>query len=182
MITPVTIWYLEMLSPDWCRPGFSDDPEVAVVQAKIPSPELSRFLYASVGGDWYWLDRLSWSYDRWMTYLNRPEVQTWVAYVAGTPAGYIELEAQPEGNVEIAYFGLLRSFIGRGIGKHLLSVGIEQAWKMNAQRVWVHTCSLDGAHALKNYQARGFQLYKEENLFEDLPDKPVGVWPGAYEK
>ncbi|HIK56526.1 MAG TPA: GNAT family N-acetyltransferase [Synechococcales cyanobacterium M55_K2018_004] len=176
MLTTVTTWYLEMLSEDWLRPSFSEHPRLNIVQAEVPSPELSRFLYTAVGGDWYWLDRLSWSYERWLTYLDRPQVQTWVAYVAGTPAGYVELEAQLGGDVEIAYFGLLRPFLGQGIGKHLLTVGVQQAWRMDATRVWVHTCSLDSPFALKNYEARGFKRYREEVHTETLPEQPFGPW------
>ncbi|MBD0389968.1 MAG: GNAT family N-acetyltransferase, partial [Nostoc sp. C3-bin3] len=53
------------------------------------------------------------------------------------------------------------------------------AWAMGARRVWVHTCSLDSSHALANYQARGFQLYKEEIYQQELPEKPIGPWAGA---
>lgn len=176
----ITIWYLEMTDRSAFRPKYTDDPQLQVVQAEIPSPELNRFLYASVGGDWYWCDRLTWTYDQWWNYLNRPEVETWVAYQSGTPAGYIELEAQPDQSVKIAYFGLMRGFMGRGIGGHLLSVGIQQAWDRGASRVWVHTCSLDGPHALKNYQARGLKIYRQERCTRDMPDAPPGPWPGAY--
>ena len=167
----VTTWYLEMRSPDQLRPARVERSDLAIIQAQIPSPAFSRFLYASVGGSWYWLDRLSWSDERWMAYLDRPQVETWVAYVSGTPAGYIELEAQSAGNVEIAYFGLLPQFIGQRLGGHLLTVGIQQAWQMQAERVWVHTCSLDGQYALKNYQSRGFTLYDTRTAIEVLtPD------------
>lgn len=180
MLVDVTTSYLEMLDPGQLRPALSDNPKLVVTRAEVPSPELSRFLYTSVGGDWYWVDRLGWTYSRWLDYLNRPEVQTWVAYISGTPAGYIELEAQSCNNVEIAYFGILRQFTGQRIGGHLLSVGVKQAWAMDAQRVWLHTCSLDGPYALANYQARGFQLYKEETRIQQVPDKPIGPWLGAY--
>lgn len=179
MQVDVTTWYLEMLDPGHLKPAFCDHPALEIRRAEIPSPELSRFLYTAVGGDWYWLDRLSWSYDRWLTYLDRPAVQTWVAYLSGTPAGYIELEAQPQGNVEISYFGLLRQFTGQRIGGHLLTVGVQQAWAMAAQRVWVHTCSLDGPYALQNYLARGFRQYDECIHSEEVPETPIGPWPGA---
>ena len=32
---------------------------------------------------------------------------------------------------------------------------------MGASRVWLTTCSHDHPHALKNYLARGFQLFNE---------------------
>lgn len=179
MWVEVTTWYLEMLDRNQLRPALPGSYNLKVEQVEIPSPEFSRFLYSSVGGDWYWLDRLTWTYAQWLDYLNRPEVRTWVAYISGTPAGYVELNAQPDGNVEIAYFGVLRQFIGQRLGGHLLTVGTEKAWTMHARRVWVHTCSLDGPYALANYKARGFQVYKQETHSKELPDKPPGSWAGA---
>lgn len=178
MSTAVVTWYLQMLSPEQLRPCPRPAGDVQLLQAELPLPALNRFLYAAVGGDWYWRDRLSWSYARWMAYLDRPEVQTWVLYRRGTPAGYIELEKQAGDDVEIAYFGLMREFIGQGLGGWLLSEGIAHAWAMGARRVWVHTCSLDGPHALKNYQARGLQLYDEKNAIVPDVGKPDGPWPG----
>jgi len=179
MWVEVTTWYLEMLDCHQLRPALPGKYELKIEQAQIPSPEFSRFLYTSVGGDWYWHDRLNWTYTQWLDYLNRPEVQTWVAYISGTPAGYVELESQPDGSVEIAYFGVLRQFIGQRLGGYLLTVGTEKAWAMNARRVWVHTCSLDGPYALANYKARGFQVYAQETKTQELPDKPPGLWAGA---
>ena len=175
----VTTWYLEMLSPEGLQRREPPEGEVHVERADIPSPELSRFLYTAVGGDWYWLERLSWDFTRWLTYLDRPAVETLVVYVSGTPAGYIELEVQADDNVEIAYFGLLPRFIGQGLGGYLLSVGVARAWAQGARRVWVHTCSLDGPNALANYTARGFLVYDQRVDSWDLPDEPSGPWPGA---
>ena len=179
MQVEVTTWYLEMLGVDQLKRVGPPLAEVHVERADIPSPELSRFLYTAVGGQWYWIDRLDWDYARWMAYLDRPAVETLVLYAAGTPAGYVELEVQPEDNVEVAYFGLLPRFIGQRLGGHLLSVGVERAWAQGARRVWVHTCSLDGPHALANYQARGFRVYDQRTQLIDLPAEPPGPWPGA---
>lgn len=169
-------WYLEMLSPQQFSPKLLSRAGLIVQQLGIPCPEFSRFLYDSVGRDWAWWERRTWSYDRWRTYLSRPEVQTWIAYDAGIPAGYIELEAQPQNTVEIVYFGLRPQFIGQGMGGHLLSVGVQKAWDMGAQRVWVHTCSLDSPHALRNYQSRGFKLYDSQVSFETLPGHISEAW------
>ena len=43
-------------------------------------------------------------------------------------AGYYELRRDKDGGVEIAYFGLLPEFIGRGLGGALLTSAIEEAW------------------------------------------------------
>jgi len=112
----VTTFYLEMTSPGELRPSGALVRDLSIQRAIVVSPELNRFLYTAVGGDWFWLDRLGWNYERWLAYLDRPELETWVAYIEGTPAGYFELELQDEGNVELAYFGLLPQFIGLGIG------------------------------------------------------------------
>ncbi len=179
MKTRLTTWYLEMLSPDDLRPKRTELPGLTVLQATQPCPEFSRFLYTSVGGHWYWRDRLPWTYDQWLTHLTRTELETWVAYLSGTPAGYVELVAQPDQSVKLEYFGLLPQFIGQGIGGHLLTFSIERAWAMGAQRVWLHTCSLDSQHAYKNYEARGFQLFNTvENIIDKLPHPP-GPWPQA---
>jgi GNAT superfamily N-acetyltransferase len=177
----VMTYYLEMTDPTQIRPAAVRDTRLQVQRAEIPAPEFNRFLYTAVGGAWYWLDRLTWTYEQWLTYLDRPEVETWVGYVAGTPAGYFELERQNAGNVEIVYFGLLPRFIGRGMGGQLLTVSLERAWQMDTTRVWVHTCTLDGPAALPNYQARGFRLYMQELTEVEVPDVVRGPWPGTHD-
>ncbi|MGV9562268.1 GNAT family N-acetyltransferase [Streptomyces sp. NPDC003480] len=183
----VTTWSLEQTSPADLRPATAPEGDVRIVRAEVPSPEFSRFLYASVGGDIRWTDRLGWPYARWQEYLDRPGVETWVAYDRGTPAGYVELDPVDEGVVEIAYFGLIPAFRGRRIGGHLLSYGTARAWdladrwpgRVPTKRVWLHTCSKDGEFAMDNYQRRGFRLF--DTKVEEEPDVPTpGPWMGAY--
>jgi GNAT superfamily N-acetyltransferase len=177
----ITTWYLEQTSPSDLRPAAPAD--VDVVRAELPSPELSRFLYTAVGGGWHWTDRLGWTWQQWQTFLDRPGIETWVAYVRGTPAGYVELDgATTSGVVEIASFGLLPDFTGRGIGGHLLTVGLRQAWALGPERVFVHTCSLDGPNAMANYQARGMRLFRTETTDEAVSSAPPGPWPGAGQR
>ncbi|CAM5458466.1 MULTISPECIES: GNAT family N-acetyltransferase [Streptomyces] len=188
MTITVTTWHLEQTAPDDLAPATAPPAEqrVEIVRAEVASPEFSRFLYASVGGDIAWTDRLGWSPARWREFLGRPGVETWVAYERGTPAGYIELDAQPEGVVEISYFGLLPAFRGRRIGGHLLTYGTARAWDLagrwpgraKTRRVWVHTCSQDGPYALDNYRRRGFRVFATEVTEE--PEAPApGPWPGV---
>jgi GNAT superfamily N-acetyltransferase len=179
VLKTVLTYHLEMVDRSDLRPAKVALADVVLMQAEIPCPELNRFLYTAVGGPWFWVNRLGWTYDQWLAYLDRPELETWVGYVSGTPAGYFELEAQEGGSVEIAYFGLLTAFTGRGLGGHLLTAAIQRAWDMGASRVWVHTCTLDHPRALRNYQARGFRVFKEVVSEEDLPDRTPGPWPGA---
>ena len=152
-------WYLQMLSPKEIRPKILL-PETQLVRLEIPFPALNRFFYKEVGKLWQWTDRLNWSEEEWRNWVERENAQTWMLLLRGTPAGYFELDDQ-DGNVEVAYFGLLPQFLGKGLGGGFLTAAIEKAWEMGAARVWVHTCSFDHPNALKNYQARGFQIYRE---------------------
>ncbi|MGV9877772.1 GNAT family N-acetyltransferase [Streptomyces sp. NPDC003006] len=192
MSLTVTTWSLEQTSPRDLLPAAVPEGDVRIVRAEVPSPEFSRFLYASVGGDIRWTDRLSLTYAEWQKLLDRPGVETWVAYDRGTPAGYVELMARGElgdaapGVVEITYFGLLPAFRGRRIGGHLLSYGVARAWDLAerwpgltpTERVWLHTCSLDGEHAMDNYQRRGFKLF-DTKVEQEAEVVAPGPWPGA---
>ncbi|MFP3987239.1 GNAT family N-acetyltransferase [Streptomyces sp. E11-3] len=182
----VTTWSLEQTSPADLHSAAVPEGDVRIVRSEVPSPEFSRFLYTAVGQDIRWTDRLALGYDQWREQLERPGVETWVAYEKGTPAGYVELEAQEEGSVEIVYFGLIPAFRGRRIGGHLLSYGTARAWDLAerwegitpTKRVWVHTCSKDGPHAMDNYLRRGFRLF--DTKVEEEPDVATpGPWTGA---
>jgi GNAT superfamily N-acetyltransferase len=183
-----TITYLEQTSPDDLVPARTPAEPVEVRQAEEPSPEFHRYLYTAVGGDWHWTQKLSWDWDHWMTWLTRPGVETWVAWVRGVPAGYAALAPQPGTEVEVENFGLLPSFTGRGIGGHLLTVALQRSWTLAerhddldpVKRVWLHTNTLDGPNALANYRARGLRPYRTTT--EQRPDAegaPPGPWPGA---
>lgn len=178
VIVQVVTHHLELTDPGELRPG-RPSPGLEIRRARVPCPELSRFLYTAVGGGWHWVDRLDWSYERWLAWLDRSEVETWVAYAEDTPAGYFELEEQPEGSVEIVYLGLIPRFVGRGFGGALLTAAARRGWERGARRVWVHTCSLDHPGALGNYLARGFRLFREETAEREIAAVPPGPWPGA---
>jgi GNAT superfamily N-acetyltransferase len=190
MTTAVTTWSLELTAPDELRPaaGPAAGSGVRIVRAEVPSPEFGRFLYTAVGADCSWHDRLPWPPEQWRALLEQPGTELWVAYAHGTPAGYVELAGQDEGVVEIVYFGLLPDFRGRGIGGHLLSYGAARAWDLAGRwpgraptrRVWVHTCSLDGPHALGNYQRRGFRVYDTVSAPPaGRPRRPLGAGSDA---
>lgn len=151
-----TTYVLEMVTPDDLRPREADLPDLRVERLGVRSAELNKFLHTVVGYEWRWGGRADWGETEWRAYADR--VETWVAYLSGTPAGYFELEKRAEGDVQIHTFGLLPQFIGRGLGGPLLTRAIRCAWEMGASRVWLSTCSHDHPHALKNYLARGFQV------------------------
>lgn len=175
----VTVTFLEMLSLAELRPSQRRVIDFTVVRVAEPAPEFARFLYTAIGSEWYWIDRLPWALAEWQAHVIRPEVETWVGYVNGTPCGYFELECEPGPEVQVTYFGLLAAYIGRGLGGQLLTAAVQRAWALGPRRVWVHTCTLDGPTALANYQARGFRVYKRETANRELDETPPEPWPGA---
>jgi GNAT superfamily N-acetyltransferase len=160
--------YLELSSPEALASAPAPAAHARVERVEECPPSFFRYLYVAVGGAYHWVDRLPWADDDIRRYLATPGVSLWVLYVAGAPAGYFELKRHEDGAFEIAYFGLLPEFIGRGLGKYLLTEAAREAWRQGASRVWLHTCTLDGPAALPNYRARGFRPYKEEVYSVDL--------------
>lgn len=162
MVTETT--YLEMRSPDQLHPRLCTDERLQIRERTERDWQFNRDLYAGVGAHWAWIDKGLWTDTQWQEYGHAPELRTFGAYYDGSLAGYYELRRDEEGGVEIAYFGLLPEFVGRGIGGALLTSAVEEAWRMSpdVNRVWVHTCTLDHPRALANYEARGFVIYRVE--------------------
>jgi len=158
----VTRTYLEMRDPAELKPARSADPLIRIEPQPHCSVELFRTLYVEVGKNYHWIDRLPWTDEDIAKYLLQPEISLWLMTYDDKQAGYFELRECDDGSTEIAYFGLLADFIGRGLGKHLLTRAIEQAWADGAKRVWLHTCTLDDPAAMPNYLKRGFQPFKTE--------------------
>lgn len=155
----VVTYYLELPSKRRLRKPTSSDSPLRVQRAEIPSPDLNRYLYAMIGRDWGWTDRLGRDLETWTAYLDRPELETWVAYLRGTPAGYFELERQPGRNCEICIFGVAPFALGQGVGGRLLAFAAERGFDGGADRVWLHTCTRDHPRALQNYVSRGFRIF-----------------------
>lgn len=178
-ITEVVVTHLETTDPSDIRPARDPDVHVELVRAGRPAPELSRFFYRSVGGDWYWLDRVDWTLEQWTAWVERPGHELWTAWVDGVPAGYVELDRVGD-ECEIAYFGLMPGFAGLGLGGWLLTRALQRAWEVEGtRRVWVHTCELDSEAALHNYRARGLRDCGTEIEHWDLSLPSPGPWRGA---
>jgi GNAT superfamily N-acetyltransferase len=156
----VTRTYLELTSPHALRSA--PLPPAFRIEHAHPCPiPFYRYLYTEVGRDYRWRDRLSWTDAECAGHLASSNVSIYVLYGGGAPGGYFELKMERDGSIEIAYFGLMRHFIGRGLGKAMLSEAANRAWSLGASRVWLHTCTLDDAAALPNYLARGFEKFHE---------------------
>ena len=127
--------------------------------------QLNKFFYKNIGKKHKWIDRLVWTENQWMDYVSSEKVKTYVLKYKGDLAGFFELIFHSEKNeIEIAYFGILEEFQNKKLGSYLLSQAIQQSFKSDINRVWVHTCSLDHKNALNNYIARGMKIFKTETI------------------
>lgn len=140
---------------------------VQLTRARL-APDAYRAMYAAVGERWHWRDRLLLTDDELDAYFASPDVHLWALRVGDVVAGYFELQRYADARVEIMYFGLAPGFIGRGLGGWLLTRAAEEAFALGAERVTLHTCTLDSPHALPNYLARGFVIVREETYVHTL--------------
>jgi ribosomal protein S18 acetylase RimI-like enzyme len=168
MLTQVTRTYLELSSAADLRPAPVPDPAPRVERVGECPASFYRYLYAEVGRAFHWVDRLRWSDEAIRRHLEAPGLSLWLLTWEAAPAGYFELARHEDESVEIAYFGLLPEYIGRGWGRHLLTAAARAAWESSPTRVWLHTCSLDHPAALPNYLRRGFRPVREEAYTADL--------------
>ena len=130
-----------------------------------PNFQLNKFFYKQVGKKHRWIDRLSWSNEKWINFISNKNLETYVISEPDDLLGFFELLHNPDLNeTEISYFGLLEEYIGKGIGGYALSEAIKKSFEKNIKRVWLHTCTLDHPNALKNYIARGMTVFKKENI------------------
>lgn len=175
---PVTRTYLEITSREDFKPARISDERVRIERIVECTPALYRYLYRAVGRNYHWTDRLGWTDDEIRAHMLKPGVSLWIMFHGGLPAGYFELEKHGDGSVEIAYIGLLGPFLGRGLGRHLLTHAVERAWESGAGRVWVHTCTLDHPAAMPNYLKRGFRPFREETYTAIVPaERRTGASP-----
>ena len=161
---PVVRTYLELTDPAAIRAPAAPprtDAEITIAKVEPPDGATSRWFYEHVGRDYQWTDNLGRTEAEWQAWADR--VETWVLAVDGERAGYHELRPEDGASVEIAYFGLLAHAQGRGLGGHLLTHALRRAFEL-APRAWLHTCTLDGPHALPNYEARGLRPFRTEVL------------------
>ena len=135
---------------------------------KIVEPkdfQLNKFFYKNIGKTHNWVDRLVWTENQWINYVNDLNVKTYVLKKENDLAGYFELIFHRDKNeTEIAYLGLLDEYKNKRLGSYLLSTAIKIAFNNESNRVWVHTCSLDHKNALNNYIARGMTIFKTETI------------------
>ena len=131
-----------------------------LLRLEEPTVGFYRYLYDAIGSRWGWTERSEMSDDELLSVFTDDEVEIFVLFMGGIPAGSFELDRRVEGAVELRHFGLVPEFIGRGLGKHLLASAVDAAWDHEPERVWVRSSSLDHPRGLLTYQWAGFVPYQ----------------------
>jgi GNAT superfamily N-acetyltransferase len=165
----VTITYLQMTErpahPHLLPPqGFN----CSLLRLRRPTVRFYRYLYDTVGEPWLWYERRAMADEDLAAIIQDERVEIYVLNVDGEPAGYAELDRRYPRDIELAYFGLMPDFIGKGLGRYLMTWAIDTAWNHAPDRLWVNTNTLDHPKALPLYQRCGFRPYRQEHkLFDD---------------
>ena len=127
--------------------------------------QLNKFFYKQIGKKYNWIDRLVWTDKNWIDYISNKNLLTFVLKQKNDLAGFFEIIIHNSNEVEIAYFGLLEEYFGKGLGGYLLTDALRKSFYVNGiKRVWCHTCSYDHKHGIKNYLSRGMCIFKTETI------------------
>ena len=135
---------------------------LSLARAANPPVHFFRYLYDAVGAPHEWTDLHAWSDEEVAAFAQNGAVRLNVAYLGGCPAGFVMLDLRARPVADIAYFGLMPEFVGRGLGAWLLLEGVHAAWDEGIDRLTVNTCTLDHPAALPLYRKAGFAPVREE--------------------
>lgn len=144
--------------------------ELRLERWPAPTADSYRTLYRRVGEHWLWFSRLELSDSDLLQIIHDPKNRIWaVLDRRGIEVGILELDFRQAGQCEIAFFGLVPELAGKGHGKWLMAMALQLGWgEPGVERMWVHTCTLDGPNALAFYQKSGFTAYQRQ--LETFPD------------
>ena len=165
MIEEVKRNYLDINSLQDLKEGMKPSDDYSLSLIDPINFQLNKFFYKNIGKKHKWVDRLSWTEEKWINYVSSERVRTYVLKFKDDLVGFFELIFHPEKNeIELAYLGVLEEYQNRKLGSYLLSQAIKKSFSTNINRVWAHTCSLDHKNALNNYISRGMKIFKTEIL------------------
>lgn len=167
--------YMEMTSPSQARLEFPAIDGLRIVAAGAESAELLRSLYREIGQGYMWVVRRNWSVSDFERRLSRKGYKAWIAEIHGETAGFIEMHATKDGDVQFDVTGVRVPYRGRGLGKYLISLAVQEAWKLGPKKVFLVPRTYEHAHAVPNYVKRGFKLVKVRPTL-------IGVPPGLEQE
>lgn len=168
------VTYLEMRERFRLNLKQHDD---VILERWAPGRDDFQKLFCQIGQDWLWSSRLVVEPDSLDQILRDPKREIYRPMKAGSALGLLELAFCDPENPEVAFFGLVPSAVGSGIGKWLMAQAVDLAWsRPETRRLWLHTCTADSPQAIHFYQACGFRAYRRAIEVLDDP-RCSGVLP-----
>ncbi len=144
---PMTVTFLEMKGKPSIFPPPQPLGKVAILRAAKPPVHFYRYLYDTIGGPYHWVDRRRMTDSAVEAVIHHEQVELYVLYVNGCPAGMAELDFRETGTGLLAYFGLMPEFIGKHLGYFFLYHAVQNAWLKPISILLVNTCTLDHPRA-----------------------------------
>ncbi|HEY0106519.1 MAG TPA: GNAT family N-acetyltransferase [Rhizomicrobium sp.] len=166
---PMVVTFLEMAAKPSALPPPSPRGKVAMLRANHPPLHFYRYLYDTIGEPYFWVERLKLSDAALAATVQHPEVELYVLYVDGNPAGMAELDMRDPVTGQLAYFGLMPEAVGKRLGYFFLYHAVSNAWARPISKLLVNTCTLYHPRALPLYQRLGFVPYSREDRYIELP-------------
>lgn len=154
------VTHLEMTAPP--QAAMPPAAPEGIALARLTGADVARYraLFAAVGEPWLWFGRRRLSDAALAEILADAAVEAYAVTRDGADIGLLELDARAGTEVELAYFGVIPSAVGTGLGRFMMATALRRAWARNPARVFVHTCTLDHPGALGFYRRAGFVPYK----------------------
>jgi len=166
---PMTVTFLQMRAKPAALPPPQPKGKIALLRAEHPPVHYYRYLYNTIGEPYYWVDRRKLSDEALGETIHHPQVELYVLYADGCPAGMAELEFRDAAQAQLAYFGLMPDYVGKGLGYFFIYHSVAIAWLHPISTLLVNTCTLDHPRALPLYQRMGFEPYSREERYIELP-------------
>jgi GNAT superfamily N-acetyltransferase len=166
---PMTVTFLRMDAKPSALPPPMPKGRVAILRSANPPVHFYRYLYDTIGEDYYWVDRRKLTHPQLAQIIQSPQVELYVLYAEGVPAGMAELDMRETATGQLAYFGLMPEAVGKRLGYYFLYHACLNAWAHPISKLLVNTCTLDHPRALPLYQRLGFVPYSREERYIELP-------------
>ncbi len=128
-----------------------------------------RSHFREVGQNLLWFSRLFMTDEKLRSTLDNPANASFVFQRGTEMLGLLELNFEDTANCELAFFGLVPSAVGHGLGRMLMDEAIRRAFAKPIGRLWLHTCTLDHPAALSFYLRSGFTPYARMVEIHDDP-------------
>ena len=74
-------FYLHLLSSSDLIKSNCKDKNLEVILEKKPTIDFCKFFYKEVGKDFFWRDRLKWSDQDWLDYINSNFFKLYISFI-----------------------------------------------------------------------------------------------------